>query len=197
MTWKETDRNNKIVPGMTFFYLTVISDTGKRTKNGNKIMKCKCVCGKEVERSTDCIRESLKHFCVISCGCKLSEWEKTFGKRLANDPKRVEETVKALGQVSGTTMQGIQRKKVNKNNNTGITGVNYMPRVNKYRARLMVCGKEVRSKYFDTLEEAAAYRKYLEKVFFTPFIKEYEAQTGHAYRDENGNIIKAGGNKDE
>lgn len=190
MSWKETDRNNNIMPGMSFYWVKIIEDTGKRTKSGTKIFICECICGKRFERSSDSIRQSLKGLNVISCGCKLSEWEKTFGNRLANDPKRLEESIKTLGQVSGTTMQGIQRKKVNKNNNTGITGVTFLPKLNKYRARLMVCGKEVRSKYFDTKEEAAAYRKYLEKVFFTPFIEEYEAQTGHPYRDENNKLIK-------
>lgn len=192
MSWLETNRNNIIEPGMGFYWIKILEDTRKRTKSGDKIFNCECICGKTFERSSDSIKQSLRENRIISCGCKHPMLTADIGGKFAYNEKRIEETIKSLGQISGTTMQGILRKKVNKNNNTGIRGVTLMKN-GKYRVRLMICRKDVaRSKLFDTLDEAAAYRKELERIFYKPFIDEFEAQHGHAYRDEKGKLIKEG-----
>ena len=55
--------------GQTFTYLTVIKDSGKRTKNGTKIWECKCKCGKIHYAATS----HLKDGTVKSCGCLITE----------------------------------------------------------------------------------------------------------------------------
>lgn len=194
MSWLEIDRNNNIEPGMGFYWIKIIEDTGKRTKSGGKVFKCECVCGKTFERSTEGIKQSLRKNSVISCGCKNPILTADIGGNFAYNEKRIEGTIKSLGQISGTTMQGLLRKKLNKNNKTGVRGVSLMKN-GKYRVRLMICRKDVaRGKVFDTLDEATAYRKELEKIFYKPFIDQYESQHGHAYRDEKGNLIKEDNN---
>ena len=193
MSWKDTERNNKYLPGMSFGFVDLLEDTGNRTNNGDKIFKCKCrKCGKIFERSSDSFTNSLKQGCIISCGCANPSFERDIGKLFAENEERILKAVKSLGQISGTTLQGILRKNLNKNNTSGYRGVRVIHNKHstKYQARLTICGKEVKGKIFDTAEEAYQYRLKLEEVFFKPFIEEYEAQTGHPYRDENGKHIK-------
>ena len=164
----------KFEVGDTFGALTIIEDTGKRCKAGQVYWKWKCECGNTVIRSTDCIMESIIRGFTPSCGCKKS---KAIGKREAYNPVRIEKARRSLGQIDNTTIQGIDRKgKPNKNNTTGHLGVSKSkdPKYkNKpYRARIMLRGREIGAQ-FETLEEAIAYRKYLEETYYEPIIRKY------------------------
>ena len=59
--------------------------------------------------------------------------------------------------------------KVASNNTTGVTGVTFVKRTNKYMARIKHNQKEIFLGNFDTLEEATKVRKEAEKKYF----KEY------------------------
>lgn len=50
--------------------------------------------------------------------------------------------------------QNMQNAAKRKDNRTGVKGVDWRPAKNKYRARLVVSGKEMCLGHFDTLEEA-------------------------------------------
>ncbi|HFK1476726.1 hypothetical protein OCF13_26385 [Bacillus tropicus] len=54
-------------------------------------------------------------------------------------------------------------KRVSERSSTGITGVSYEKKSNKYRACLKVNGKNYRSKRFDNIEDAIQARKELEE----------------------------------
>lgn len=157
----------KMHPGEKYGYLTIIEDTGKRNNHGNIIWRLKCECGNEILRASDSIMQSVCGHHVISCGCKK---DKSVGKRLANDPKRIELARKSLGQIDGTTMQGIDRKNMNKNNKSGVRGVHFSQRDQKWRAGIEIRGVQYR-KNFDRFEDACKYRQYLEERYFEP-IKE-------------------------
>lgn len=167
-----------IKPNDKYGYLTIISDTGKRKNNGEKIWLCKCECGNEVERSSDSIRQSTKKNCIISCGCKKA---RDVGMREKDNAKRKDLARKSLVQMQGTTMQGIlfRGKQANKNSHTGVKGVNltapsklkkgYKP----YRARIMLKGKEITIGYYNTIEEAKYAREKAEEELYQPIVDEY------------------------
>ena len=63
----------KHTPGSKFGKLTIIKDTGKKTKDQHRILLCKCECGNITETGTDCLNSL-----TISCGCnKQSAGERT------------------------------------------------------------------------------------------------------------------------
>lgn len=154
-------------------YLTLIEDTGKRNDNGNVYWKCKCICGKELIRGTASFLSSFRSNSIISCGCKkpLSD----IGIRELHNPIRIEKARKEQGIVEGTMLCNLQRKNLNKNNTSGVRGVHWKSREQKW------CGgiefkRKTYKKLFDTKEEAIIYRKYLEDKFFKPILNKYGRQ---------------------
>ena len=166
-------KKSKFEVGQTHGYLTLIEDTGERKHNGHKIFKCQCVCGKIIYRAADMIAQSLKKNCVISCGCMKPK--STVGRRELNNPIRIERQKKKIFPIDGTTMQGIGKQKIRKNNTSGIRGVSWCEREQMWRARLMFKRKEY-NKYFKTKEEAIEYRKYLEELYYAPMIEKAKQQ---------------------
>lgn len=158
--------------GEKYGYLTLLEDTGERSRQGSVKWKCKCDCGKIVYRTQECIRNSMKKGCAISCGCKK---DKSVGKRLAFDKDRIEKARKAIAPYDGTTMQGIGPQKIRKNNTSGYRGVSFMNREQKWAAQLLIRGKQYR-KLFDRKEDAIKYRQYLEKEYFDPIREEYKSE---------------------
>ena len=160
--------------GDKYGYLTLLEDTGERTNSGNVVWKCQCDCGNIVHRTQDSLMQSTVKGCVISCGCKR---DKSIGQRLAYDPIRIDKARESLGQIDGTTMQGISEQKLRKNNTSGIRGVAYDPKKGYWRARLMIARKE-HCGFFRTKEEAIAYRKYLEEIYYEPVKDKYRQEKG-------------------
>lgn len=152
-------------------YITILSDTKKRKSRGEKIWMCKCVCGAVFEGSTDNITESIRANCNISCGCKR---DKSVGQRELNNPIRIKKAKEGLKQVDGTTIASITRKKINKNNKSGVRGVCFKQREQKWKASIQIKGKHI-GKEFDKFEDAVMYRKYLEDEYFKPIIERSEA----------------------
>lgn len=150
--------------------LTLIEDTGQRTNSGGVIWKCQCECGNIVHRQQDMIHQSLVKGCVISCGCKR---DKSIGQREKDNKIRIEKAREGLGMIDGTTMVGIGEQKIRKNNSSGVRGVSYDGKRGYWRARLMLKRTEY-SGQFKTKEEAIAYRKYLEEVYYEPVKEKYE-----------------------
>lgn len=159
--------------GDTYGYLTLVEDTGQRTNDGSVIWKCKCVCGKIVYRRSDCINESIRKGCIISCGCKK---DKSIGKKYAFDERRIQLARESLGQIDGTTMQGINRKNLNKNNKSGVRGVCFINRKQKWRAEVMLRGQSIERRLFDKKEDAIAWRKHLEEKYFEPIKAKYREE---------------------
>ena len=69
--------------GKTFGLLTVIEDTGKRTKDNSIIWKCKCDCGNYKEIPTYYLTNN--H--TKSCGCIGSSYGEAIIKKILNDNK--------------------------------------------------------------------------------------------------------------
>lgn len=78
--------NGKDLAGLKFGRLTVLGDTGARTKNGVKLWRCLCDCGNVIIRRGDVL---LYHPSErMSCGCirKKNLTGQTFGKLTALEP---------------------------------------------------------------------------------------------------------------
>lgn len=161
--------------GQKIGYITLIKDTGKRKNKGNIIWECQCVCGKVFERGSDSLWQSTHKKCMPSCGCKWSS-KRNIGKIYGHDQNRIDKARKSLGQIDGTTMQGIDRKSMNKNNRSGFRGVCFTK--GKWKAAITFRGKNPETKYFIHKEDAIAHRKYLEQKYFEPVIEEYKRRGG-------------------
>lgn len=133
--------------GKVFGNLKVIK-TVKVVKT--KTYLCKClVCGKEIELYYSQLIKG--HY--TSCGCMSN-------KNIKDIPKNAP----VLGR--------IQSNKAYKNNKTGVKGVCYSKRRNKYVATIYVAGKRYNLGRFSTLEEAAQARKAAEEKYLPARIKE-------------------------
>jgi len=161
----------KAMSGDKYGYLTLIEPIDKRTKHGGVYWKCQCECGNIVHRAWDSFYQSLANGCAISCGCKK---DKSIGQRLAHDEERIRLARESLGQIEGTTMQGIDRKNINKNNKSGVRGVCYKSSRGLWQADLVLRGVSMERRYFKNKEDAIVWRKYLEEKYFEPIKEKYE-----------------------
>ena len=166
----------KAQPGDKYGALTLIEDTGRRNTSGSVYWRCKCECGNYVTRAWDVITVSLIRGHRISCGCQ-NPANKAIYENNKDNPKRIERYYEGIGQIDGTTIAGICRHNINKNNTSGVRGVTWSKREKKWRARLVIAGKEHCS-YFNTKEKAIAYRKHLEETYFAPVVEKYNEQKG-------------------
>ena len=117
--------------------------------NNRTWWRCTCQCGNHVFISQHQI-----HDCnVRSCGCRSGIGEK------------IREKLSPYC-VNGTYLPAIQRKKNNKNNTSGCTGVSFRKDRNKWRAYIKFQRKYIHIGYFDLYEDAVAARKIAEKEYF-------------------------------
>lgn len=139
----------KDMTGKRFGKLVVLKELGYRR------VLCRCDCGtiKEVNKS------HLLSGDIISCGCEL---KKTAIK--SREPKLYK----------GTDINHIKTSKATSRSTTGIRGVSYSTRREKYRANIGFRGQKFELGYFDTIEEAAAARKAAEERLYKPLIEEWE-----------------------
>ena len=121
---------------------------------------CRCDCGNEVV----VIRKDLLSGKVQSCGCLLRE---TARKRIVEQ--------NAVGHYAGTTISTINPDRPpNKNNKSGVKGVFWSEREQRWIASITVKRKSIKIGRFRTLEEAAKARKEAEEKYFAPLIEEYK-----------------------
>lgn len=156
--------------GQKFNRLTVLS-LGERNSCGQVQWKCKCDCGNIVLATTT----YLKTGHTKSCGCLSRE---NASKRLkgnkfidAKNNYRKNNFLK-----DGTSLALINPKNLRKNNSTGYSGVYWDKQLKKYRARIMVCGKNINLGCFSKLEDAIKARKEAEEKYFKPILDKYKAE---------------------
>ena len=68
-----------------------------------------------------------------------------------------------------TVSQNGMNKRVQSNNTSGVTGVHYDNRINKYYSYIKINGKHIGLGYYKTLKEAADVRKEAELKYFGEF----------------------------
>lgn len=132
--------------------LLVIGKTGKRSESNLGIWLCECDCGGFIEIPTGEWRTK------SSCGC--------YAMQLITS-----EEAGMLHQ-DGTNI-GVLLKRKPPRSASGVTGVYFRPKSQKWRACLMFQRKKVLDKEFETQEEAVAARQAAEDIYHTPSLEKY------------------------
>lgn len=149
----------KDLTGQRFGKLTVIRYV-KSDKNRASIWLCKCNCG----NTKEVLGESLTTGNTISCGCISRE-------------KILKESKKNL--INGTNIAIVENLiKDNKSKITlsGVKGVGWDKKRNKWRVYIMFQRKSYHLGYFTELEDAIKIRKEAEQKIFGEFLKWYNNQ---------------------
>lgn len=134
--------------GKRFGMLTVLSYACK--ENGFHIWHCRCDCGNEV----DVRQNNLLQRWTKSCGCQ-------------RDPQ------KNLHYEGGTCLEMLNPKLMYKTNTSGIRGVYYNKKRNKWIAQIMFKQKCYYLGGYDNIDDAAEARAKAEKETFGNFIQWY------------------------
>lgn len=148
--------------GQRFGRLTVVEHIvlDEPQSNGTRTAwKCECDCGNIIVTTRKELLGGLQ-----SCGCLLGE---TARKKINND--------NVLQRYNGTVVSAIKpERKPNANNTSGVKGVYWSNREQRWIAKIGIQGKSIIIGRFSSLESAAEARRAAEEKYFTPIIKEYE-----------------------
>lgn len=130
--------------GQRFGQLTALRPAGK--VGAMTAWLCRCDCGRETVVTIGHLRNGT----TTSCGCK---------------PK--------VTLVDGTCVELIRSKTIRSNNTSGVTGVEWVPRTNLWRAVIFFKGKRHYLGSFGKFEDAVKARKRAEEELFEPFLAEF------------------------
>lgn len=120
---------------------------------------CKCDCGSEIIKTS----KELKLDGVQSCGCLLSEVAR----------EKIEKK-NVLGFVENTVLSGLKiNRKPRKNNESGVTGVYWSKREERWIAKIGFQGKSITLGRFVKKEDAISARKEAEEKYFKPMLEKY------------------------
>ena len=112
--------------------------------------KCRCDCGKETVVMTGHLRDG--H--TTSCGCKPSG---TF--------------------IDGTCIELLRAKTIRRNNTSGVTGVEWLPAIGKWKAVIFFKGRRYYLGCYEDFEDAVAARKQAEEMYHDSFVREFEERS--------------------
>lgn len=149
--------------GQHIGHLTVLERSDKRGVRGKRtvpLWKCQCDCGAIIYKATDTLTSSKTNMC-----------EKCAEKH------RVKRMHESAGFVDGTQVSRFTKKDRPANAASGVRGVYYEPRAQKWRARIKFKGKLMTIGTFDTIEQAAEARKDAEKELLEPYMNSEQPMT--------------------
>lgn len=155
-----THSGEKNLIGKKFGRLTVISIDESFTKK-DRHWFCECECGNKCSAWGI----NLKNGHSRSCGCLQSETSRDSIKNAHKWAK--ENDLKENTKLSSLTM------KVGKRNTSGVKGVSFDSKRNRWRAQLKIKGETVLNKRFETFAEAVNARKDAEEKYFKPILEKY------------------------
>lgn len=158
--------------GKKFGRLTAIEPTDRKASNGSIIWKCVCDCGNINLVDSG----SLTKGRVKSCGCLRKPHEIEQGKRIA------EETKKQC--IDGTSIRNLTMK-ISKANKSGIKGVSWDKRRNKWVAQITFKGKNYNLGRYDNKEDAREAREKAEKEMFGKFLEEHKDMLEYKNNEED------------
>lgn len=151
-----------IVPGQKFCMLTVIERVSLPVARSNGVKtayRCACDCGKE----TVVAGRDLRSGSIRSCGC--------FRDKLALDHIERDNT---LGRYRGTVISAISPERpANKNSKSGIKGVYWSDRDQKWVAKIGFRGKTITIGRYASVGDAARAREFAESNLYRPIIDEF------------------------
>ena len=169
---KKPYKKGKDITGKKINHLTALENTGKleivdnNTGYSSYVWKWKCECGKKIEAPLSRVLDGHP----TSCGC--------ISKKIKRQQfKHAISFVKWYGDTNIDRLRMTTRCKVQKNNKTGINGINikYMNNKKYFLVRIGIKKKNIHVGYFKTLEEAIKARELAEIKYHDPIINEYES----------------------
>lgn len=138
--------------GQRFGKLVAIRPLPKRGNDYRWL--CRCDCGNE----TEVVVANLRNGHTRSCGCES-------GGGLS-----------AIHLVDGTNVEQIRSKKIRTNNNSGVTGVHWRKKEQRWAAALCFKGQRYFLGLYDSFADAVEVRKEAEQRYFGTFLADYEAK---------------------
>lgn len=145
--------------GAKFGDLEIIDFAGIQMKSGKtkSIVKCRCLkCGSVTEIPLMRLKQGGAKQCKY---CSRQNLKKGY-------------ELTEMASKEGTNIFSLNRS-INKNSTTGINGVSYMPKINKYRAYINFKRKQYHLGTYSTIEEAAEARKKAEEHIYGEFLEWY------------------------
>lgn len=162
---EKTRKQASDLTGQRFGRLTVLraTDLPKPEPNGTRLgWLCRCDCGKEIVATS----KSLHSGKLLSCGCLLSE----IGRKKIKAQN-------VVGHYQGTTVTAIRpERKPNRNNTSGVKGVYWSEREQRWIAKICVKGKNITLGRFATKGPAIRARLAAEEQYFGPILEAYDAE---------------------
>ena len=151
------DLTNKV-----FGHLTALRPTEKRAGT-NIVWECECECGNIVYRTHSGLRAGGKN---SNCGCMQTEIHREVMR-------------KSIHRVEDTVVEKIQSSKPTAGSKTGVRGVYYNRRNQKWRASIGFKKKQIYLGEYNTLAEAAEVRRIAENEIYKPFLEAYYRKQIH------------------
>lgn len=149
----------KNIKNKKFSMLTAIEMI--RIKNSGAIWRCKCECGNYTEVSI----ANLTNGNIVSCGCYQKEKAK-------KNVKKAFEKFKAKNLVDNTNVSYLLLDKTIKNNTSGVTGVCFNNKTQRWTAQITFKKKRYHLGSFMNKEDAIKARKEAEERLHKNFLKE-------------------------
>ena len=143
--------------GQRYGHLTVLGPA--ENVGGRTAWRCLCDCGKETVVKTYHLR--CGH--TKTCGCKKGP----------GGPR----TALGLTYIDGTCVEMLATRPLRCNNTSGATGIDWMPRKQRWRASICFKGRRRYLGSYTRFEDAVKARKRAEEELFQRFLEEFAAES--------------------
>ena len=150
--------------GQRYGNLTVLApaeNIGSRTA-----WLCRCDCGRETVVKSSRLRDGR----TVSCGSCL--------------PKGIDR----LTYIDGTCVEMIRARTVRRNNTSGVPGVEWNMRKQRWQATICFKGKRHYLGCYQKFDDAVQARKQAEEQFYDAFLQEYDSRAGTTEASEKAAI---------
>ena len=144
-------------------YLTAIRPTGE-VRNGSAVWEWRCTCGKIIQATEQNVGSTGR----TSCGCMRRPLNIEQAKHMQSERKKF--------LVDGTDIRAIESDKIARNNTSGVRGVCWHNRLQRWQARITFKGQTIHLGYFRTIDDAAKARARAEENLFSPAIESWNVQ---------------------
>lgn len=159
---EKTQLKSLDLAGKRFGKLTAIKATSEK-RNNSIVWECKCDCGNITYVAADCLSGGK----TKSCGCKQDEQREKM--RILGQQK-----LKETDLIEGTSILHISNRKLLKNNRSGVKGVHWDNKRQKWVAQIEFKGKHYNLGRYTDKEDAIKARKEAEEKMFGEFLKWYK-----------------------
>jgi len=144
--------------GQKFGKLTVMEKYG-HDSNNKTLYRCECECG---ENMVVALGNNLQQGTTRSCGCIRKETMANVGRVFGGRADKFE----------GTRISSLKTR-TSKRNKSGVKGVSFCNKTNKWVAQIYFQGTGHSLGYHDTIEEAAKARAAGEVKYFEPVLQKF------------------------